>query len=299
MKLVRVFPRRTKATPTDALAFVGPPDMFVEADRVHISVTFSWDIPTAELLEKEWRRIAPVEIGGPATGQRGGNFTPGLYLKNGYVITSRGCPNTCWFCSVWKREGAVRELPITEGWNVLDDNLLACSDAHIRGVFAMLKKQKHRVQFTGGLEPARLRPWHVRELVALKPKEMFFAYDGPEDREPLFEAGKLLLRNGFTRQSHILRAYVLIGYPKDTIAQAETRLTECMAAGFLPMAMLYRDAGDTAGNRDETWAKFQRFWARPASVNLRFREFYAPLAPLKKLPQNLPVATAIALREGK
>ena len=294
MKLVRVFPRRTNATPTDTLAFIGEPDFFVEADRVHISVTFSWDLPEAERLYKEWARIAPAETGGPALGQRGEEFTPGLFLKKGYVITSRGCPNRCWFCGVWRREGAVvRELPITDGWNVLDDNILACSENHIRAVFAMLKKQKRRPHFTGGLEPARLMPWHVRELAALKPKEMFFAYDGPEDREPLFEAGRLLLQNGFTRQSHVLRAYVLIGYPQDTFEKAEARLSECMAAGFLPMAMLYRDQ---AGKRDFEWGKFQRFWARPATVNLRFREY---CRPPENLPKNLAVAAAVESEEGK
>jgi radical SAM superfamily enzyme YgiQ (UPF0313 family) len=62
-------------------------------------------MPEAERLEKEWRHVAPVKIGGPATGQQGEQFTPGLYLEKGYVITSRGCPNRCWFCGVWQREG--------------------------------------------------------------------------------------------------------------------------------------------------------------------------------------------------
>jgi radical SAM superfamily enzyme YgiQ (UPF0313 family) len=161
--------------------------MFAEADEVHISVTFSWDMPEAERLEKEWRHVAPVKIGGPATDQRGEQFTPGLYLEKGYVITSRGCPNRCWFCGVWRREGPdIRELPITEGWNILDDNLLACSERHIRGVFSMLAKQKHRLFFTGGMEAARLSKWHIEELAKLNPKEMFFAYDTPDDREPLY-----------------------------------------------------------------------------------------------------------------
>ncbi len=103
MRIIRVFPRRTNATPIDSLAYIGGPDMFAEADAVHISVTFSWDLQEAERLEKEWRYVAPVTIGGPATGQRGEGFTPGQYLKEGYVITSRGCNNRCWFCSVWKR----------------------------------------------------------------------------------------------------------------------------------------------------------------------------------------------------
>jgi hypothetical protein len=261
MKIIRVFPRRTKASPDDNLARFGPPDLFDEADAVHVSVAFTWDLSAAERLARAWSAVAPVTIGGPATGERGGDFEPGLYLRRGYTITSRGCPNRCWFCSVWRREGEVRELPVRDGWNVLDDNLLACSPEHIRAVFAMLERQPERAQFTGGLEAARLEDWHVAALRELKPKQIFFAYDTPNDREPLHEAGKLLLAAGFTRASHTLRTYVLIGYPRDTFDTAETRLHDCMAAGFLPMAMLYRDE---TGQRDHGWARFQKQWARPA-----------------------------------
>jgi hypothetical protein len=202
-------------------------------------------------------------------GQRGEEFIPGLYLKPGFVITSRGCPNKCWFCGVWRREGeTVRELPVTVGYNVLDDNLLACSDNHIKKVFTMLSNQKNRPLFTGGLEASRLKLWQVKELAILKPKEMFFAYDTPEDKEPLFEAGKLLLRNGFTRKSQSLRAYVLVGYPKDTFEMAEKRFMECMEAGFMPMAMLYRDE---TGIRDPKWIKFVWPWIRPPIMSKKYR----------------------------
>ena len=269
MKIIRVFPRRTNATPKDELSFVGYPTMFAEADEVHISVTFTYDLPEAERLEREWRHVAPAKIGGPATGQPGGDFIPGMYIKQGYVITSRGCPNRCWFCSVWRREGDVlRELPITEGWNILDDNLLACSDAHIQVVFSMLAKQKRRPMFTGGLEAARLKPWHVRELAKLNPKELFFAYDTPNDREPLYEAGKLLNEAGF-KVCHPLRAYVLVGYPGDTFQKAEDRLIDCRKAGFLPMAMLYRDE---TGTRDPAWVRFCWPWVRPAIVRYKLAE---------------------------
>jgi len=272
MKLARVFPKRTNATPTDNLAFIGPVDMFAyhqEIDKVHISVTFSWDLPQAEWLMKQWSSVAPTEIGGPATGQRGDEFIPGRYLKQGYVITSRGCPNRCWFCNVWRREGeTIRELPITEGNNILDDNLLACSDEHINKVFAMLKNQKQgRVLFTGGLEAARLKSWHVSKLTEIKPKEIFFAYDTPDDREPLYEAGKLLKGAGF-KICDPLRAYVLIGYPQDTFDKAEERLYDCMKAGFLPMAMPYRDK---LGVRDPAWIKFAWPWMRPAITKSKYK----------------------------
>jgi len=268
-RILRVFPRRTNVTPTDEpLVAWGQPTFFstnCDADEVHISVAVTWDMPEAERLAKTYESYGYlVRIGGPATGEAGGDFVPGVYVKTGYVITSRGCPNRCWFCSVWRREGAtVRELPVVNGWNVLDDNLLACSEDHVRAVFAMLKRQERRAEFTGGLEAARLRPWHVDLLRDLKPKQVFFAYDTADDLEPLRQAGRILLDAGFTTTSHQLRAYVLIGYPRDTFDAAEKRLIETVNAGFMPMAMLYRGTeGETAAD----WRAFQRQWARPAII---------------------------------
>lgn len=268
-RIIRVFPRQTRATPTDELAVINrAPDMFDEADEVHISVAFTWDMPLAETLAREWACVAPVKIGGPATGAAGGDFEPGMYLKPGYVITSRGCPNCCWFCSVWKREGNVRELPIRDGWNVLDDNLLACSEQHIRAVFKMLRWQIRPPEFTGGLEPLRMKPWIAKDLRALMPKQIFFAYDTPDDLEPLREAEKMMLAEGFTAASHTLRCYVLCGYPKDTFDAAERRMQETIDAGFTPMAMAWRN---DAGEISTDWARFQRLWARPSIIHGRIK----------------------------
>ncbi len=273
MRLIRVFPHVTRALPRDELAAIDrPPGFFDEADEVHISVVFSWDVRKAEMLEKQWRHVAPTKIGGPATGMRGEGFVPGRYLKPGYVITSRGCPNRCWFCTVWQREGQeVRELPIAEGFNVLDDNLLAGSEQHVRAVFAMLKSQRlGRPQFTGGLEAARLKPWHVDLLADLRPKQLFFAYDTPDDLEPLRKAGRMLAPH-FTAASKSLRAYVLGAYPGDTREAWTKRLEATQAAGFWPAAMMWREpkAGMDVvlGPHHYDWKRLQRQWARPAMMH--------------------------------
>jgi hypothetical protein len=276
-KIARVFPRRTNATPTDAYAFVGEPNLFTlpgDIDEVHVSVTFTWDLVAAERLAEIWSQVAPVKIGGPATGMRGEEFTSGLFLKPGYLLSSRGCPNrSCWFCSVPQREGSfTRELPIREGWNLLDDNLLACSETHIRSVFAMLNRQKRGlVQFTGGLEAARLRPWHVELLKELRPKQMFFAFDAPDDLPALEEAMRLFRAAEYGTRNN-LRCYVLIGYPGDTFQAAEDRLKTVMRMGFCPMAMLFRnERGDVPALE---WRRFQRMWARPAVI-------YSPRNPME------------------
>ncbi len=263
MKIIRVFPRRTNATPTDENARVGYPGLFDECDEVHISVTFSWDIPLAEKLYKAWSAIAPTKIGGPALGDRGEEFESGMYLKKGYTITSRGCPNHCWFCDVWKREGKIRELQIKEGNNILDSNLLACSQKHQEEVFKMLLTQKN-VRFTGGLEAKRFTQWHVFWLLTIKPKAVFFAFDTFDDWEPLVDA-VTLLKNNKIKLNHIYRCYVLIGYGSDTLTKAESRLKAVLSLGLMPQAMLFNRRIDTQ------WRKLQREWANPTILGSKMR----------------------------
>jgi len=264
-RIIRVFPRRTRATPTDDLVRINTyPGIFDEADKVFISVTFTWDLPLAERLAQSWKYVAPLSIGGPATGEPSGNFTPGLFLKPGYTITSRGCPNDCWFCEVPKREGNIRELPIQPGYNILDDNLLACSEPHIRSVFNMLLQQPQQSQFTGGIEARRLLPWHAQELLKLHPKQIFFAYDTPDDLVPLIYASNLMLSAGFKQSNHTLRCFILCGYPNDTITLAKQRMKQTLSLGFTPMAMLWKD---NTGNYNPTWRQFQRLWTRPAIIH--------------------------------
>jgi hypothetical protein len=202
MRLARVFPRKTKASPTDELAFYGPPPFFAEADEVHISVTFTADKLRAEHLAEQWKHVAPVRIGGVAYGDPGAEFIAGRYIKHGYIFTSRGCPRRCWFCSVWKRQPLVGTpqqphpvtLPIQDGWNILDDNLLACSEDHVRAVFEMLRRQQRRVEFTGGLEALALQDYQVNLLASLKPRpNCFFAYDPGDPFETLKSAADRLL----------------------------------------------------------------------------------------------------------
>lgn len=277
MRLIRVFPSKTRATPDDDLAYTTGPDLFAEADAVHISVTFTWQQRRAEQLAAEWDRVAPVKIGGvgwrspeyPA-GDPGREFVPGRYVKHGYTFTSRGCPRRCWFCSVWKRDPVPRLLPVQDGWNVLDDNLLACPRPHVEAVFAMLQRQKRRVEFTGGLEALSLQDYQVGLLADLRPRPTcFWAYDPGDAYETLQSASRRLLAAGFTARSHRLRCYVLIGAPKDTFEKAEKRLTDMLALGFTPMAMLWRPESPAEMKHapGPEWRTFQRRWARPAIIH--------------------------------
>ena len=266
-RIIRVFPRRTKATPTDALAFVGEPGLFrPEADEVHISVTFTWDKGEGLRLARSWGRFYPVLIGGPAFGESGDEFEPGVFLREGYTITSRGCPNRCPWCLVPEREGPIRELPIKPGWNVLDNNLLACSDAHIERVFRMLRDQREPIQFTGGFEADRVTPRVIDLLQTIRLEQLFLAYDAEGRHDGTFAAIQRLRAAGVGLRQ--VRCFVLAGRDGDTMEAAEGRCAEVLEAGALPFMMLYQPP-ETYMDYPRDWRQLQRKWTRPAAMLAR------------------------------
>lgn len=312
--IARVFARRTEATPTDPLAFVGLPPMITppRVSAVHVSVAFTYDIPEALTLARAWSVLGvPVLIGGPAfpracpvcgcgcleipgcdmlvrcvccdfTGigvRWSDDFMPGLYVGDGYLFTSRGCPNRCRECFVPRYEGGIRELPIRDGTNILDSNLLACSEAHVRAVFAMLARQKGPVAFTGGLEAARFLPWHADLIAAMHPQPtVFFAFDREAAWKPLARAAGLLRERGVSFDGNRVACYVLCGHGNDTIEAARERVERVLSLGVRPCAMPYR--APDGRELDAAWQRFARPWKRAAIIGARKRAAMATGAML-------------------
>jgi len=263
--MIRVFPSRNKWTPDDALAFVGDPPLFRPPDQpVKISCTFTWDIPESERLYRAWSDYySDVELGGPAFGDPGGEFTPGMFLKEGVTITSRGCPKSCDWCLVPCREYGIRELEVKPGNIIQDNNILACSDKHLIKVFNMLRDQDKPIYFNGGLDPEFLTVVHIELLKSIKIGELWFACDYPGAIETLKKI-KPLLEPWKPRKK---RCYVLIGYDGDTIKKASMRLEQVYNLGFWPFAPLYQpDKGYTKNPiiYSKEWKSLSRTWSRPA-----------------------------------
>jgi hypothetical protein len=261
---IRVFPYRTQWTPTDELAFVGEPPLWrpgTPETPVHVSVTFTWHKAEAERIAASWRKYyKTVLTGGPAYEDRGGEYTTGMYLKEGCTITSRGCTKKCAWCVVPTREGAVRELAIKPGWIVQDSNLLACSEKHIRAVFDMLRAQKRRIYFNGGLDKHFLKEWHRELFDSIRVGELWWACDVLTDLPHLERAAKIM--KGYKRRK--MRCYTMIGYNGETIADAETRLRKVWELGFLPFTQLYQS--DTPKVYATEWRNLRRTWSRPAAM---------------------------------
>lgn len=275
-KIARVFPTKTRMCPDDELAFFGPPTldaMAMEIAEVHISVTFTWDFEKAEELYNAWQILGvPVEVGGPAFDDRMGDFVPGMYVKRGVVCTSRGCTKDCWFCSVPRcSRGVLRELPIQDGYNVIDDNILGTSESHFRAVIEMLRRQPQRAVFSGGLEPSLVQPWQAELLKSINPKTMYTAYDTKDDLEAIQHMAKTMWGAGFSPKARQIKCYCLCGYEGDSFDDAEKRMNDIMDVGFLPFAMLYRDE---RGETDCEWRRFQRNWANSVIVGSEFSKVW-------------------------
>ena len=299
--ILRVFPRRTSATPTDDLVrcqivkgrhtgrgFPPPPDApRIACSEVHVSVAFTWDRPLAEDMLAAWRRAGYRSlIGGPAYGDMGEEFTPGLYLRTGHVITSRGCPNRCPNCLVPAREGPLRTLAVQPGWNVLDNNLLACPEGHVRSVVRMLRLQTRPAEFTGGIEAARLvrMPSFVKAVTSeIRLKVLFLAYDRPAEKPHVERAAKMLLDAGGwsagTARKKVM-CYVLAGYEGDQDEAAiEARFEWVKSLGITPFPMFFQGPTDRKDPRIEALKRRFRRWMRPSSIWSKKEPAAAPESP--------------------
>lgn len=267
MKIARVFPTRTSMSPVGQDSFFNIPGLFLPRyyGEVHISVTFTWDLEHAAFLKRQWDHIAKVKIGGPAINGEGEEFNPGMYLKKGITITSRGCPNKCSWCFIKK---PLVELEVKPGNNIIDNNLLACSRSHLDKVFSMLKGEK-KINFSGGLEASRVTEKIAERLRGLRLEQIYLAYDHKDNFNSVKKALEIL-KKYFSRR--YLGCYVLIGFGKDTIDQAEGRLQEILDLGALPFAMLYRNVKGEYPEPEQAWRKFSRLWIRPALTRHKIKK---------------------------
>ena len=271
MRILRVFPKRTSYTPDDDLVFVGPPpfaEMIPEHDEVHVSCTFTWDMEAAEDLAFQWEGAtrAPVKLGGPAYHSRADDFTPGLYVKKGIIFTSRGCNNNCPWCGVRQMEGKLRELPITEGNVIQDNNFLQCSREHKDKVFDMLRSQRG-IYFRGGLQTNLIDDHFIDNITSLRIAELWLACDTNEALPAVQEKLARFVKLGFTRNQ--LHVYSLIGADME---KEEERNRAIWRAGAMPFSQLRMDFGRKRTEYSGAWKDFERTWQRPAVMYAHMRE---------------------------
>ena len=286
MKIIRVFPRQTKLTPTDDLSFLydpkaeylyGPPVNAPEAEEVHVSVTFTWDIERAHEIADMWRwRYPVVKVGGPALGDKPNGFTPGVYINDRVTFTTSGCDRRCPWCLVWKREGKLQEIEnFPDGCIIQDNNLCQASMLHIERVFEMLARYKKATRrfaiFSGGLDARIIASEKGDKIVELLQnadvKQLFLAADSKNSVDILKGALEKLEFFGRCNYGLIKKVYcyTLIGFDGETIPQARERLEAVYQAGCLPFSQLYQP-DDHYVEWSKEWKRFARTWSRPAAM---------------------------------
>lgn len=251
------------------------------ADDVFLSVVFTWDLPLAYQRAVWYNTLGKrVHAGGPAVtlipeylagvAEMGRKLPGALQLHNPYATrTSTGCPRGCLFCAVPRIEGDLVELT---NWPVnpvvIDNNLLACSQAHFDRVVDRLKPVPN-VDFNQGLDARLLTKHHADRLTELDLQWVRLAFDHTGMERDLLRAINLLRAAGVPKDK--IGVYVLIGFD-DTPDDALYRLQKVHGMGIDPFSMRYNPLG--AMMRDvyvaPTWTnwqlkKFMRYWS-----NLRF-----------------------------
>jgi len=258
-------------TPRDDMVFIGDPSLFrPDADEVHISVTFTWDIKEGYRLRDAWANYYDnVKIGGPAiNGELPGEFEPGMYVKKGVTITSRGCDRKCPWCLVPDREGIIKLLDIKPGNVIQDNNILATPREHQERVYMMLNEQPRAAIFSGGIDARLVDDWVTDQFKKLRIKEIFLAADSKGSLRSLRRAVDKL---SFLNRDK-LRCYVMIGYDGETQAEALERLEAVWNIGCMPFAQLYQPP-DKFIEYSPEWKRFVRTWSRPAAMRSLQKEW--------------------------
>lgn len=234
----------------------------LDADRFMFSVIFTYDIPN---LIKQVNMVkhtgAEIEIGGPAAtampdyieSQAGVKPVIGLderfeHVPGRYQATfsSRGCPRNCPFCLVPRLEGRriveYDSFPIPVGKNpyLCDNNILATSWSHQRLVVEKLKHVRN-IDLNSGFD-CRIfckdpeKYWGLyRELHM----EMWrFAYDVPEEKEPVERCVKFLRGKGVDYR-HI-SVFCLVGFPRQTFDQCLQKLKFLVKIECSPYPMRFK-----------------------------------------------------------
>jgi hypothetical protein len=204
----------------------------------------------------------PIEIGGPAATalpdyirqHTGIEPAQGLDARFEHVpgddyqmvFTSRGCPRACEFCIVQAVEGRkmieYSQFPIPVGENpwVGDNNILATSWEHQQLVVDKLHRVRN-LDINSGFDDRIFvkdpeKYWGLYSQ--LKLERWRFAYDKPEQKEPLTHVVNFLHSKG-VKYSQI-SVFCLVGWPGTTFEEGKEKLQYLVDIDTSPYPMRYR-----------------------------------------------------------
>lgn len=278
------------------------------ADVVLVASVFTYDLAVLAAEVQTVRAMAPdvrVIIGGPAatlvpdavqrtTGadvfagvspeldELAGDLSldwqvEGVWKDFAFAFTTRGCPNRCPYCAVWRIEKEPRIVPTwreqltTTKPNAMlgDNNLTSWGAGHLREVVELLEERGTALCIDSGVDVKHIDD-EVAELLARvkwSKRGLRVAFDRIEEDGVFQEAVGRLLDAGVEADSIV--ALSLFGY-RDTPVEADYRMREIVRLGIhgFPQRFTPLRALSVA----EVYAAIGKHWT-PA-LSKHFRNFW-------------------------
>ena len=209
--------------------------------------------------------------------------------KFSFVFTSRGCPNKCGYCAVWRIEP---KQWINPTWQdhidmnkpyvmISDNNLSALDDSHIDNVIKFMVDNKKSVVFDNGFDCKHISSDMAKSLARLKFTRhgMRLAFDRIEE-DGIFQDAVEKLKSAGVPKSQIM-AYTLFNF-NDTPQEADYRMRQCVKLGIRPYPQCYTPLNKTDRKTPyigKYWTKnlvrvYRFFWLMAGYFNkMTFEEF--------------------------
>ena len=167
-----------------------------------------------------------------------------LTKNKAFGFLTRGCPNKCEFCCVWKKEGLVthKVADLSEWWDgqkeiiLLDANILAYRN-HIE-LLEQLAQSGASVDFTQGLDARFINEKNLEILKRIKIKTIHFAFDFMRNERRIVK-GLKLAKSALGIDDRKAIVYMLTNF--DTSIKDDLyRVKLIQSAGYLPDVRIYR-----------------------------------------------------------
>ena len=171
--------------------------------------------------------------------------------KFSFTFTTRGCPNRCGYCAVWRIEPKQYIVP---NWSdhiigsktyamVSDNNLSSFPVEHVCAVAEKLQGCSG-VIIDNGLDPKHVTPEVCKALGRLNfyREGMRLSFDRISEREKFIDAVTILSKGGVNPAS--MMAYCIFNYT-DTFEEAFYRCSVCASVGVRPFPQHYTPLNTT------------------------------------------------------
>lgn len=161
-----------------------------------------------------------------------------------YVFTTRGCPNTCAYCAVWRiedvwinptwRDHIVDEKP----WTMVYDNNPGAYPEQVFQMMDYLNQKNKAVEFNNGFDIKHLTPEMATYLGKMKfaRRGMRMSFDRIAEDGLFQEKIELLVKHGVSKNRFFV--YCLFNF-QDTPQEADYRAHECVRLGIEPYPTQY------------------------------------------------------------